>query len=81
MRRCGAYSRTTGRPCRNPPMRYSTRCRMHGGASPQAKRKAAQRRAYAEVVAAFAIAAVGERADETGTPRWVTDRAPASRTR
>jgi hypothetical protein len=33
--RCGAYARTTGRPCRAPAM-ANGRCRMHGGASPGA---------------------------------------------
>lgn len=36
-RRCGAYSRTTGQPCRNPSM-ANGRCRMHGGRSPGAPR-------------------------------------------
>jgi hypothetical protein len=30
--RCGAHSRRTGQPCRNPAMRNG-RCRMHGGKS------------------------------------------------
>ena len=29
--RCGAHSRTTGKPCKNPPVRGRERCRMHGG--------------------------------------------------
>jgi hypothetical protein len=29
--RCGAHCRTTGEPCRNPPMQGRMRCRMHGG--------------------------------------------------
>ena len=29
-RRCGAYARTTGQPCRGPAMKNG-RCRMHGG--------------------------------------------------
>jgi hypothetical protein len=33
--RCGAYARTTGRPCRAPAM-ANGRCRMHGGGSPGA---------------------------------------------
>lgn len=33
--RCGAHSRTTGLPCRNPSM-ANGRCRMHGGKSPGA---------------------------------------------
>lgn len=28
--RCGAYARTTGRPCQGPAMKNG-RCRMHGG--------------------------------------------------
>lgn len=35
--RCGAHSRTTGLPCRNPSM-PNGRCRMHGGKSPGAPR-------------------------------------------
>ena len=30
--RCGAYARTTGKPCRAPAM-VNGRCRMHGGKS------------------------------------------------
>ena len=30
--RCGAHSRRTGKPCRNPAMKNG-RCRMHGGKS------------------------------------------------
>ena len=30
-RRCNAHCRTTGQPCRNPPMVGARRCRMHGG--------------------------------------------------
>lgn len=33
--RCGAHSRRTGNPCRNPAM-ANGRCRMHGGTSPGA---------------------------------------------
>jgi|GEM_PF-1694086 len=46
---CGALTRD-GDPCRNPPMSGSTRCRMHGGASPQARRKAALRIAQDEAI-------------------------------
>lgn len=35
--RCGAHSRRTGKPCRNPAMKNG-RCRMHGGKSPGAPR-------------------------------------------
>jgi hypothetical protein len=35
--RCGAYCRTTGKPCENPAM-ANGRCRMHGGKSPGAPR-------------------------------------------
>ena len=30
--KCGAYARTTGKPCKNPAMKNG-RCRMHGGKS------------------------------------------------
>jgi hypothetical protein len=33
VRRCQAYCRTTGRPCRSLPVRDALRCRMHGGRS------------------------------------------------
>jgi hypothetical protein len=35
--RCGAHSRTTGQPCKNPSM-TNGRCRMHGGRSTGAPR-------------------------------------------
>lgn len=37
---CGAATRNGGT-CRNPPMLGGTRCRMHGGAAPQVRAKAA----------------------------------------
>lgn len=52
-RRCEARSRRTGQPCRNPAMLGGTRCRMHGGASPQARRKAAERLAESKARAAL----------------------------
>lgn len=42
MPRCGAHTRTGGT-CKNLPMKGATRCRMHGGSSPQARAKAAGR--------------------------------------
>lgn len=42
--RCGAKARSTGKPCTQPPVPGTTRCRFHGGAAPQVK-AAAQRRA------------------------------------
>jgi hypothetical protein len=38
---CGAHCRTTGEPCKNPPVTDSTRCRMHGGKTPRAQARAA----------------------------------------
>lgn len=38
-RQCGAKTRS-GAPCPTPPIKGGTRCRMHGGAAPQVKRKA-----------------------------------------
>ncbi|WP_404819299.1 HGGxSTG domain-containing protein [Streptomyces stelliscabiei] len=45
---CGARCRD-GLPCSNPPMNAATRCRMHGGASPQAKTAAVRRQTEADV--------------------------------
>lgn len=39
--RCGAHCRTTGEPCKNPPVTDATRCRMHGGKTPRAQARAA----------------------------------------
>src|SRR5579862_8353054 len=42
--RCGAKTRADDRhPCKNYALAGSTRCKFHGAASPQAKRKAAER--------------------------------------
>lgn len=38
---CGAHCRTTGEPCKNPPVTDATRCRMHGGKTPKARARAA----------------------------------------
>jgi hypothetical protein len=43
MHHCNANARTTGQPCRNPPMRGARRCRMHGAAAPAARRAAERR--------------------------------------
>ena len=48
--RCGAKTRQ-GRPCRLVPMVGQVRCRMHGGASPQARRAAEVRVTEAKVAA------------------------------
>lgn len=40
-RYCGAKTRAGGS-CRRAPLRGTTRCRLHGGSSPQAQRKAAE---------------------------------------
>lgn len=42
-RQCTAKSKRTGKRCQRPPILGATVCRMHGGASPQVKRKAAER--------------------------------------
>ena len=42
--RCGAYARTTGKPCNSPAMNNG-RCRMHGGASTGPKTKRGKARA------------------------------------
>jgi hypothetical protein len=41
---CGARTRAGGT-CQNPPMAGATRCRLHGGATPNAQAAAAERRA------------------------------------
>lgn len=45
---CGAKTRA-GTPCKKPPMQGQKRCRNHGGASPQAKKKGAERVALAKI--------------------------------
>lgn len=47
--RCGAKTRA-GTPCKLAPLKGATRCKRHGGASPNAQAKAAQRRRQAEIV-------------------------------
>jgi hypothetical protein len=37
--RCGAHARSTGEPCRNPAKAGSTRCRIHGAATPKGSGK------------------------------------------
>ena len=57
---CGARTRAGGT-CQKPPEPGGTRCRMHGGASPQAKAKAAERVAVAK--AEVEVARLGARRD------------------
>lgn len=47
MTECGAKKRD-GEPCGAPPIKGGKRCRRHGGAAPQVKRKAAERAQEAE---------------------------------
>ncbi|MEX5636994.1 hypothetical protein [Parafrankia sp. FMc2] len=52
-----------GKPCRNPPVRGGTVCRMHGGSAPTVKAKAAERTADAGlrgVLAGYDITPVGD---------------------
>lgn len=49
---CGARRRD-GEPCTNPPMKGAARCRMHGGAAPQARAAAGRRLATAEWARSF----------------------------
>ena len=58
--RCGARTRAGG-PCQKPPEPGATRCRLHGGASPRAKAKAAERVAVAK--AEVEVARLGARRD------------------
>lgn len=34
---CGAKAKQTGKPCEKPPLKGKTRCRLHGGKTPQGK--------------------------------------------
>jgi len=63
--RCGAHSRQSGEPCKRWPAKGGTRCKIHGGASPQAK-KAAERRQQ-EKVLAEAVATYGLPVDVSPT--------------
>lgn len=47
--RCGADTKTMGRECRNFLEEGQLRCKLHGGASPQAKRKQAERVLEAQI--------------------------------
>lgn len=47
--RCGAATRSRKGTCRNFPKEGLTRCDLHGGASPQARRKAAERLLDAQI--------------------------------
>jgi hypothetical protein len=60
--RCGARTREGGT-CHNRPMLGGARCRMHGGASPQARAKAAERLAMARDLA---LETLIKRIDEEG---------------
>jgi hypothetical protein len=51
---CSAFSKSTGERCKGPAMRGSRVCRLHGGASPQARAAAARRLAEAEAKQAAA---------------------------
>ena len=57
---CGAKTRNGGT-CRNTPLPGTNRCRMHGGASPQAQAKAQERIAVAKAEAE--VARLGARRD------------------
>lgn len=52
--KCTGHSKRTKKPCGNSPMHGSPVCRMHGGATKQARTKARQRRAAAEANALLA---------------------------
>lgn len=51
---CGAQTKSTGQPCRRPPLAGATRCAVHGGLSPQSLAAAEKRLARAEAVKAVA---------------------------
>jgi len=63
--RCGAHARSTGNPCAQRPVPGATRCRFHGGATPQS-RKAVERR-KAEAVLAGAVKTYGLPVDVSPT--------------
>lgn len=52
--KCSGHSKRTGEQCNNPPMKGAAVCRMHGGATTQARTKARQRRATAAANAVLA---------------------------
>lgn len=51
---CTGHSKRTKKPCGNHPMRGSNVCRMHGGATKQARAKAKERRAEEQAQKALA---------------------------
>lgn len=65
-RRCGAETRD-GTPCERSPIPGGNRCHLHGGASPQAQRKAKQRLLAAADPAAAALVKIVK--DEETKPR------------
>ena len=66
---CGATCRD-GHPCQKPPMTGQARCRLHGGRSPQAMHKAAERQLEERLTAQVATMA-GE--PITDPVRWLQD--------
>lgn len=50
-KRCGAKSRRTGKPCTQWAMRGATRCKQHGGKSPQSQQRAVRERVVAKAAA------------------------------
>ncbi len=50
MRFCGKRRKSDGKPCRQPAIRGTSCCRLHGGSAPQVRRKAAERVAEAAAV-------------------------------
>lgn len=67
--RCGATCRD-GTACSNPPMRGQARCRMHGGSSPQARAKGAERAAEASLRAEVDVLA---QQPVTDPVKWLQD--------
>jgi hypothetical protein len=62
--RCGAQTRAEDKhPCKRYPLKFSTRCRNHGGATPRARKKAADLAAVSELEEAAKKLGVGTAVD------------------
>jgi hypothetical protein len=55
MKTCKAKSKSTGKQCARAPIAGGEVCRVHGGAAPQVKRKAAERVLLDQAIVAFGL--------------------------